>query len=50
MVAEPVRQIGRLVRAMDAARKGTCLPGAVEEASKHPGRMTEGGLATPFVP
>lgn len=34
---------------MDAARKGTCLPGAVDEASTLPGRMTEGRHARPFV-
>ena len=45
----PVRQLELPLRAMDAARKGTCLPGAVDEPSKLPGRMTEGRFAPPFV-
>ena len=39
-----------VLRAISAARKGTWLPAAVDEASKFPGRMTEGLHAPPFVP
>ena len=46
---KPLRQLSLPLQAMDAARKGTCLPGAVDEASKLPGRMTEGRFTPPFV-